>query len=447
MTTVSLSILLLFASGCHEQIQRRNMNAATARWEAKFSAYPSGRVVEIRKNDGRFQLYRHGQPFYIKGASGTAHLERFKEAGGNTIRTYTTDGLDSLLDQAARHGLAVMAGIYVGRELEGFDYRDRAAVEQQQAQVRDIVLRYKDHPALLCWAVGNEPNLAAKNNWALWPALNELVVMVQELDPNHPVTIPVYPSSISELIKNCPAIDFLSVNTFGYIVDFSNAFRMSIPYVYTEWGVQGPWEIAKTKWQAPLEESVAQKSELLRSFYAQIQRDTFNCLGSFIFYWGQKQEATPSWFSLFTESGGKTALVDVMHELWGGHPPTNYAPLLDSLSIEGRVGGDVFRPLTVGRIYSASVKGFDPEGEPLTYHWEILPDGPFFDYVPNYGRVELRPTPIPGLIVEDLGERIRFQAPSHLSTFRILVYAHDSQGNGAYANIPFITETQGISSD
>jgi hypothetical protein len=50
-----------------------------------------------------------------------------------------------------------------------------------------------------------------------------------------------------------------------------------------------------------------------------------------VFLWGQKQEATSTWFGIFTDHGESTAVRDVMHELWKGEPPPERAPLLTKL--------------------------------------------------------------------------------------------------------------------
>ena len=41
-------------------------------------------------------------------------------------------------------------------------------------------------------------------------------------------------------------------------------------------------------------------------------------LGSFIFFWGQKQEITHTWYSLFDEFGNKTESVSSAEEIWSG---------------------------------------------------------------------------------------------------------------------------------
>ncbi len=395
------------------------------------------RAVEIKKIGGRFQLYRNGSPFLIKGAAGRAHLASLKKMGGNALRTYTADGLDTLLDQAHELGLAVMVGLWVGREMEGFDYKDSVAVRKQKERIREIIIRYKNHPAVLCWAIGNEPDNSSKQTHLLWPSLNELAIMIHQLDQNHPVTIPVYSKSIREVQKNCPNIDFLSANSFGALPDFVNNYDESMPYVITEWGSLGFWECAMTSWHAPLEESIIQKYERVRDTYTNyITADSNHCMGSFVFYWGQRQETTPTWFSFFLNNGAKTVLVDLMSELWNGSSVSNRAPFLDSIIIDGR-GADSNVFLHPGKLYSAVVRSSDPEQDAIDYRWEILKNGPFYTYIPGKGRREVPSKSIPDLVAKQQGTNIQFKAPVESGSYRMMIYAFDGQGNGSYGNMPF----------
>jgi exo-beta-1,3-glucanase (GH17 family) len=395
-------------------------------------------TVEVRKTGKGFQLFRNGEPYLIKGAcSQSTELSSLRKAGGNSFRTYDTAGLDALLSLADSFGLTVMAGIWVGRDKEGFDYKDKTAVRKQKEEVRALVNRYKDHPALLCWAVGNEPDNDAKDTHYLWPALDEIAVMIHEMDPNHPVTIPVYANSVEAVVKNCPNLDFISINIFGELDGFPQNFKQEIPIVYTEWGTVGNWESKTTMWQASMEESIKQKYErIYNTYHRSILGDSSRCMGSYVFYWGNKQEGTTTWFNFFSEDGRKTALVDLMAQLWGGQPPENLAPFLDSMNINGKGQyNDIL--LDADEIAHASVYGVDPELGALNYHWEIVPDGPFFDYPPGKGRVEIRPNPIPGLILENKSDKISFRTPLHTGAFRLFVFTLDDHGYASYANLPF----------
>ena len=68
-----------------------------------------------------------------------------------------------VLDRAHSLGLTVMMCIEIGRERLKFNYDDSKAVARQLEYARREVLKYKDHPALLAWMIGNEPNLRYKN--------------------------------------------------------------------------------------------------------------------------------------------------------------------------------------------------------------------------------------------------------------------------------------------
>ena len=129
----------------------------------------SGRTEIIKSNDG-FQILRNGQPYYVNGAGGNEYLDVLKSIGGNSIRTWSTDNAKVILDEAHQKGISVCLGLWVGHERHGFDYNDEYAIKAQIESFKNEILKYKDHPALLMWAVGNEVDLFYKN-FRLWQAV------------------------------------------------------------------------------------------------------------------------------------------------------------------------------------------------------------------------------------------------------------------------------------
>jgi hypothetical protein len=393
--------------------------------------------VEIIQQEHGFQLMRNGAPYYIKGVAGEQQMEAAVASGANSIRIYAADNLDTLLNRAHSLGLSVMVGIWLGREIEGFDYDDVVAVAEQKEMVKAIVNQYKDHPAVLFWALGNELDNSTTHKRRLWTALNDLADVVHQLDPNHPVTTATTTKRYRDILRYCPQIDFLCINAFGNIAEFDKTSSKEFPFVYSEWGALGPWESEKTYWHAVLEQSIVQKYRHLQEQYASyIAGNTTTCMGSYVFYWGQKQEYTPTWFSFFTENGLRTPLVDAMAILWNGSHTENRAPFLDSLTLDGK-GASKSLEIAIGGDHVASVRALDKDGDELKFTWEILPDGPFFKYAPGVGKVEIRPTPVEGLILEQTGNQIVFRSPPKTGPYRLLVYAFDGKGNGSYANMPF----------
>ncbi|MEL6131741.1 MAG: hypothetical protein AAFR59_00005, partial [Bacteroidota bacterium] len=135
-----------------------------------------GAKVSLSKGGQGFRILLDGEPYQIHGGGGRTHLEELKAIGGNTIRTWSTFELDTLLDQAEAAGLKVMVGLDVVPGRLGLDYYDSAMVAEQKARIRKDILKYKDHPALLMWNVGNELDLFYEKD-ALYYAINELAEM------------------------------------------------------------------------------------------------------------------------------------------------------------------------------------------------------------------------------------------------------------------------------
>jgi len=111
-------------------------------------------VVEVAP--GEWQLFRGGEPYFIMGAGGSGSKEMLASAGANTFRTWGVGpDLGEQLDQAQKLGLAVVVGHWLGHPRHGFDYNDLDMVAEQFERVRRDVLAFRDHPALLLWAIGN----------------------------------------------------------------------------------------------------------------------------------------------------------------------------------------------------------------------------------------------------------------------------------------------------
>jgi Beta-galactosidase/beta-glucuronidase len=116
-----------------------------------------GSKVEIVQNQKRYQLLKDGKPYYIRGAGGTENLEKLKKYGGNSIRTWGIDAqTDKILADAQKHNLTVCFGIWIGQERQGFDYSNKQALASQLKMVRETVRKYKNHPSILIWGLGNE---------------------------------------------------------------------------------------------------------------------------------------------------------------------------------------------------------------------------------------------------------------------------------------------------
>ena len=78
-----------------------------------FSLHSSAQKTEIKQVDGAYALYRDGKPYYIKGAGGFSHYDELKACGGNSIRTWSEENAQQVLDELARSSgnpdLAVLA--------------------------------------------------------------------------------------------------------------------------------------------------------------------------------------------------------------------------------------------------------------------------------------------------------------------------------------------------
>ena len=306
--------------------------------------------MRLVKTDAGFTLERGGKPYFIKGAGGEKFLDKLAAAGGNSVRTWGADHLDDVLAEAQKYGLTVSVGIWLGHERHGFNYNDADQVADQLEQARKIIARYKDHPAVLLWGIGNEMEGYEKgDNAAIWSAVNSIAAMAKKLDPNHP-TMTVVAEIGGDRVKNihrlCPEIDIVGINSYGGAATLPERYRKAggtKPYILTEFGPPGSWETKKNTWGSFPELTSTEKAERYRQVYkAAIETPKGVCLGGYAFLWGHKQEATATWFGALLPDG-TAGRVDALSEAWTGKPPKNRCPIIKSLKLiaRGKNPGDL----------------------------------------------------------------------------------------------------------
>ena len=409
------------------------------------AAYFAGNAQAIKttivKTGDGYTLNRDGKTYFIKGAGGTKYMDRLAKYGGNSIRTWDTRDGQKILDDAQKLGLTVTMGLNVARERHGFNYDDTAAVHKQLETLRQEVIKYRNHPALMIWGIGNELNLNYKNP-KVWDAVNDIAKMIHKEDPNHLATTMlagINQKVVQELLPRCPDLDLLSVQVYGGLAKVPEQIRSvgyNGPYMVTEWGPTGHWEGPQTPWKASVEETSSQKAAVYKSRYEASVKQDKHCLGSYVFLWGQKQERTPTWYGLFTEAGEENEVVDVMQYLWTGSYPKNRAPHLDSLTLNGKHVLD-FINLQPGKTYDAKVFVKDPDNDKLTARWELLPEATDLG---NGGDRETRPVAIGGLVKTINLNKATLTAPDKEGAYRLFLYVSDGHNKVATANIPFLVK-------
>ena len=418
---------------------------AGANAAAADSGTPS--VVRVVKQGAGWRLLRNGEPYFVKGAvvGPAGSLDALQQAGANSIRTHAGG-----LDDAQRRGFTALVGLPLGNPRQGFDYADTNKVAQQFDRVREIVRKYRRHPALLLWNLGNEPEIhtTPEQREPVWREANRLAEMVKREDPDHPVMVVIggqYADMLHELNEYCPALDLVGLNSYAQMLTLPEDIAKrgwKRAYVVTEFGPRGHWQVAKTPWKVPIEDDAAAKASFYRNAYEHAVSGQPACLGSYVFYWAHKQEKTHTWYGMFLPDGSRTPAIDMMTWLWTSHWPTNRCPELGpgKARVTRPDGSEPEQPgvFPAGSRLACAVDVRDPDGDPLRITWELRPDVADNPNVGGDWEPSVEPLPAVVLAASEGGHRAEIQLPSKPGKYRLFVYARDDQGNATTANVPLL---------
>lgn len=443
MSLTGYLIAMFFVIGCNNELDQ------SAEEKANPKPIENGPVkVEVRNEaNGNAKIYRNGEPYFIKGAAYNNFLDEVIKYGGNSIRTYSiNEDTKAVLDSAQQYGLTVCLGIWIKRETDGFDYNDQEKVKEQLESIKADVLKYKDHPALLMWAIGNEADSRA-TNFKLYDAVGEISDMIHEIDPNHITTTVLAGTKtdhIKEIMVRAPSIDVLSINTYAAIINTHKKIKeigWTKPYIISEWGPRGTWQNPPTtSWGSLLELTSTEKGQVYRDLYRDyiISFANKGCNGSYVFLWGyQNHGAVATWYGLFTRKKNPLEAAHAMHYSWKGVFPSNRPPQIsgDDILLNGLPASENIK-IQVGQFNTASVKALDFEGEDLTYEWYIVREGFVLDRNDQSGGML---PGINGLFEKNYDKNVQFTM-NQSGEYRLYAFVIDEKGNAAHAVLPFRVE-------
>lgn len=400
--------------------------------------------VYINKIGNNYNLIRNGQTFYIKGAVGHVKLDLFKEAGGNTINIYHQYLNEDILNQADSLGLAIVITLDIERPLNDADYTDQTFCTNQRAWVKEIVNQYKDYPGLIYWIIGNEIHLSRYIIPEIWKEVNELSKIIHQLDPQHLTTTNIGAMDRKQIMQIklfTDDIDFISINAHhkNYLVrrEIRNLiWGWDGPYVISEWTGPLYWhDVKTTDWGAVIEPNSTKKTNYYNhSYYIAMKSDPTKCLGGFVFYWGEKQERTHTWFSLIPENKYSTQPIEVLYYNWKKGNIKNFSPRINKIFFENKENEiDLyFRQNSKQKIL---IDVIDPEFDPISIRVDLYEEANYYGKMG--GNNEYKPPLLFSDSLDNVSSFYELNIPNEEGAYRVFLNFFDDKKNVAIQNIPF----------
>ena len=403
-----------------------------------------GSVVKITGGRGNWTLEVNGKPFYIKGAGvgkmtgegGADYLKMAQELGANSVRTWGTDqGTQEYFDAALKCGLMVDAGIWINYAKKGSEYTyigESGCKEKKKQETTDYVNKFKNHPALLMWNIGNEAIYFTKDEderAALAKFLEEMVQMVHKLDPGHPVIYTSADANDLPYIKQyVPSLDIFGMNIYGSITMSHSRWDKSginIPYCVTEYGPHGPWDARKDQNGASQEEPDQAKAAIYRNLtHGIIGFKGFN-LGGFAFHLGETTQESLTWWNINHKLLKKASFWEI-YKIYTGSKPVNQPPRIVALKLSKT------KKVSPGEAVDITAEASDADSNPLDYSFAVstAQEGILQYYVNEEVPVKF----------ENKGTAFKMTAPNAKGLYRLYLFVNDGNGNVATANRSFKVE-------
>ncbi|GAA4575203.1 discoidin domain-containing protein [Planotetraspora kaengkrachanensis] len=412
-------------------VAKKTGSAPPAMTDPATPAGPS--TARVTGSQGAWQLTVNGQPYEIRGltygppqAAADGYMRDLKSMGVNTIRTWGVDdaATPTLLNRAAQQGVKVIVGHWLN---QGADYVNDAAYKTSVKN--EIVARVnalKGYQGVLMWDVGNEVILTMQDHGlpaaevearrvAYAKFVNEVAVAVHAADPNHPVTsTDAWTGAWPYYKAYAPALDLLAVNSYGAIGGVKQAWidgGYTKPYIVTEGGPAGEWEVPADVNGAPTEPTDPQKRAGYTASWNAIKAHPGVALGATEFHYGLENDFGGVWLNTFT-GGWRRLGYYALRQAYTGQQAANTPPEITSMTVGSQTA------VPAGGQFTVSVSAADPQGDPIRYN--LMMSDKHISGGTGFRHVRFTQTG-PG--------QFTATAPQQMGVWKVYVYAYDGQGN------------------
>ncbi len=337
----------------------------------------------VIKTANRWELLVDNKPFEVKGVTFgcdndvqnySTYFKDLQFLGVNTIRLWgTNENTQQLLDAAQTYGIKIMMGIWMrhGRpgmeDDDSFNYlEDKEGIEDMYNSALKTVEKYYKHPAVLTWAVGNEVylNIATDaEKEAYSKVLERVCSSIKKIDANHPITsVEAWTFGLDWWQKWVPSIDIYGLNSYGaganYLAPEMEKRGIDKPYIVTEFGVTGEWDIKAKKNGIEIEPSDSEKYDAIAKGYPDWIKNKPACLGVYVFHYFNGNDFGSPWFMTHHE-GKFRPQYWAIREAYTGQKPSNHVPVIETFEVpDTAMKSDTWVPI--------SLKVFDIEKDDLT---------------------------------------------------------------------------------
>jgi hypothetical protein len=387
--------------------------------------------VHVTGGQGNWQLTVDGHPYTVKGVTwgpsnttADAHMRDLRSMGVNTLRTWGTDASSKpLLDSAAAYGIKVVNGFWLN---QGADYvNDTTYKNNTLADIKQWVTTYRNHPGVLMWDVGNEVILTTQDHYtgaaveqqriAYAKFVEQVAQAIHAIDPNHPVTsTDAWTGAWPYYKQYTPSLDLYAVNSYGSVCtvkqDWVNG-GYSKPYIVTETGEPGEWEVPNDADGVPTEPTDIQKRDAYLSAWNCVAGHTGVALGATMFHYGNENDFGGVWFNVRPAGWNRLMYYSIAKD-YGGTPQADTPPVISAMTVTDSAA------VPAGGTFDVTAAASDPDGDPVRY--QLMYSSKYVDQGTGLRQVDFHQT---------ADGRFTVTAPKTLGVWKVYVYAYDGHGN------------------
>jgi hypothetical protein len=398
-------------------------------------AIPAGpSVVKVTGTQGNWALNVNGSNYFIKGmtygppaAAADGYMRDLQNMGVNTIRIWGADTTTTpgLLQTASRFGIKTIVGFWLN---QGADYLNDATYKTNTLNtIVSQVNALKGYQGVLLWDVGNEVILTTQNytypngatieqeRVAYAQYVNQVVVAIHASDANHPVTsTDAWTGAWPYYKAYTPALDLMAVNSYGAVgsvkQDWING-NYSKPYILTEGGPAGEWEVPNDVNGVPTEPTDLQKRDGYTFSWNAILSHPGVALGATEFHYGTENDFGGVWLNTYT-GGWRRLGYGALKQAYTGTPLANTAPQITAMNLSSQTN------VPAGSQFTINVTASDPNGDPIRYN--LMYSNKYITTATGFQNVTFTQTG---------NGTFSVTAPQDMGVWKVYVYAFDGKGN------------------